>query len=474
MFIGREIERSELLSLKNNKKTSFVVCSGRRRIGKSTLIENVGVEFKNFYEFQGLHPKEASKQTQQLDHFSEKIRLFFKTPKMKFTSWTEAFTELAQRLNSQSTLIFLDEISWMSSGSETFSAELKSAWDILYKKHPNLVFVVAGSVSSWIDENILNNSNFLGRVTLNLRLDELSLQEAQQFWSRRNVSVSSYNLVKTLAIFGGVPLYLELQNPKESVEQNIQRLCFNKSGPLVDEFDKIFSDIFSRRGPVYKKIVKQLLEKPKNLIELAKALGVEKSGSLSEYLGDLRKSGFLEADVTYAIDGKPTKSFRYRVCDNFIRFALKYVEPQRDKIKSGLRSSTSLDHLPQWSTIVGLQFENLILKNKNLVLKKLGISSSSIISCSPYFQKKTVKNKGSCQIDLLIVLKNFQIYLCEIKMKTKITSATLDEIKNKIKILKRPRHYSIQPVLIYCGEVVDQIRDSQEWLILVSIDDLLI
>lgn len=104
-------------------------------------------------------------------------------------SWTEAFTELAQRLSAHTTLIFFDEISWMSSGTETFSAELKSAWDILYKKHPNLTLVVAGSVSSWIEENILNNTNFLGRVALNLHLDEFSLLEAQQFWTQRKTSI---------------------------------------------------------------------------------------------------------------------------------------------------------------------------------------------------------------------------------------------------------------------------------------------
>lgn len=473
MFIGRNNEKKEILSFKNQKKTAFVVCSGRRRIGKSTLVEEVSSEFKSFFEFQGLHPKEAPHQSQQLEHFSEKLRLYFKTPKMIFISWTEAFTELAQRLSPQSTLLFFDEISWMSSGANTFSAELKSAWDVLYKKHPNLTLVIAGSVSSWIEENILNNSNFLGRVSLNLHLDELSLFEAQQFWSKRKFSISSYNLIKTMVIFGGVPLYLELQNPKESVEQNVHRLCFNKSGPLVDEFDKIFSDIFSRRGPIYKKIVTHLMQKPLNLVELAKTLDVEKSGSLSEYLRDLVKSGFLESDVTYTIKGEPTKSPRYRVCDNYIRFALKYIEPNRSKILADLFKETSLDHLPQWPTILGLQFENLILKNKNLLIKKLEINHSNILSCSPHFQKRTAKNKGACQIDLLIVLKNFQIFLCEIKMKSKISPSVLEEIKMKMSLLQRPRHYTVQPVLVYCGDLAPRTQEAEEWLTLISVENFL-
>lgn len=474
MFIGRKNEIKALLNLKNQNKSAFVVCSGRRRIGKSTLVETVGNEFSHFYEFQGLHPKEAPRQEQQLDFFSEKLKIDFNAPKMKFSSWTEAFTELSRRLPSQSTLLFLDEISWMSSGSETFSAELKAAWDLLFKKKKKLLVVIAGSVSSWIEENILNNSNFLGRVTLNLHLDELPLPVLSSFWHSQKVQISNFNLIKTAAIFGGVPFYLELQNPHESVEQNIHRLCFKKGGPLVDEFDKIFSDIFSKRGPAYKKILSALIDKPLRLTELAQSLKVEKSGSLSNYLNDLVHSGFLSADITYDLQGVPTKIVQYRVCDNYIRFALKYIEPNRGKIKEGLYRFSSLDNLSSWSSLFGLQFENLILKNKNLILNHLEIDLNLVVSCGPYMQRKTSKNKGGCQIDLLIVLKNFHAFLCEIKLQSKITSSVLEDLKYKSKTIKMPKHYTIQPVLIYCGELAPKVQDAADWLNLISIEDLLV
>jgi AAA+ ATPase superfamily predicted ATPase len=473
MFIGRKSEIKELLVLKKLKKSAFVVCSGRRRIGKSTLIEHASHNFTHFYEFQGLHPKEAPKQEQQLNHFAEQMRLYFKTPKMIFNSWTEAFTELSRRITPAHTLLFLDEISWLSSGAETFSAELKSAWDTLFKKHAHLIIVIAGSVSSWIEDNILNNTNFLGRVTLNLHLDELPLSTLKEFWEERNAQISTYNLIKTVAIFGAVPLYLELQNPLDSLEQNLHRLCFKKTGPLVDEFDKIFSDIFSRRGPIYKKIIQGLLDRPKTLTELATTMKTEKSGALSKYLSDLVNSGFLSADTTYNFQGKPTKTVRYRVCDNYIRFALKYIEPSRGKIKDGLFRFSSLEQLPGWPSIFGLQFENLILKNKILILDYLEIDPNSVVACSPFLQRKNSKNKGGCQIDLLIVLKTFHIFLCEIKLQPKISSSVVDDIQRKIKVLQRPRHYSLQPVLIYCGELAPKLRAADDWLKLVSIEDLL-
>ncbi|HEY8271249.1 MAG TPA: hypothetical protein VIG33_10210 [Pseudobdellovibrionaceae bacterium] len=409
---------------------------------------------------------------QQLAHFSEQLKIYFNTPKMLFTSWTEAFAELNRHVSSKSCLIFLDEISWMSSGADTFSSELKASWDMLFKKKNKLVFVIAGSVSSWIEENILQNSNFLGRVTLNLRLDELPLSDFGKFWRSRGSTISTFNLVKTGTVFGGVPLYLELQNPQESVEQNLNRLCFKKSGPLVEEFDKIFSDIFSRRGPIYKRIVGALILRPMTHSEIAKALGTEKSGALSKYLADLVQSGFLSADTTYDFKGAPTKLVQYRVCDNYTRFALKYIEPNKKKILEGSFHFGSLEGLPGWSSIFGLQFENLILKNKNLILNRLQVDQSKVLACSPFVQRKTNKNKGGCQIDLLIVLKNYHIYLCEIKLQAKISNQVIEDIKQKMAVLKRPKIYTLQPVLIYGGELSHKVKSSEDWLRLISIEDL--
>lgn len=208
------------------------------------------------------------------------------------------------------------------------------------------------------------------------------------------------------------------------------------------------------------------------LSELAVALDTEKSGILSNYLSDLVKSGFLSADLTYNLDGEPTKNIRYRVCDNYVRFALKYIEPNKGKIKDGLFRFSSLEQLSGWPTIFGLQFENLILKNKILILDYLEIDPNSVIACSPYLQRKNSKNKGACQIDLLIVLKNYQIILCEIKLQTKISSRVIEDIQRKIEVLQKPKHYSLQPVLIYCGELAPKVREAEGWLKLISIEDL--
>ncbi len=94
------------------------------------------------------------------------------------------------------------------------------------------------------------------------------------------------------------------------------------------------------------------------------------------------------------------------------------------------------------------------------------------MTCSPYYQPKTVKNKGGCQIDLMIVTSNFQIYVCEIKIMKKIGSEVVSEMQTKVKVLKRPRHYTVHPVLIYVGELAASVVQS-DYFQLISLDDIL-
>lgn len=472
MFIGREIELKTLEKCRQQKRSVFVVCSGRRRIGKSRLIQQWGINFSEFYEFQGLHPLAGRTERAQLDHFSNRLQIYFKRPRMTFNSWIEAFSELFRLLPKKQVLVFFDEISWMGHGSETFPGELKDAWDTLFKKHPHLILVAAGSVSSWIEANILQNSNFLGRVSLQISLDELPLRVIKDFWGKQKDLVSSYDVCKTAAIFGGIPLYLESINPLESPDQNVKRLCFDPSGYLVSEYEKIFSDIFMRRSEIYKKIVLSLSESPANLSTLAKRIKVGKSGSLSEYLEDLVKSGFLSSDLTYQFSGKPSKHLKYRLRDNYLRFALKYIEPNKAKILEGVFQFPSIQKLSGWSSIVGLQFENLILNNKKAIIEKLGLVNEDVLSCNPYIQTKTTKNKGACQIDLLIVTRFHQLYVCEIKFSVNQGSQVLGEVKRKIQVLKRPKYFSIHPVLIYAGDLSNKVLDSN-YFKLISIDELI-
>ncbi len=453
MFLGRNQELEALRNLKRKKTASLACVMGRRRIGKSALIGEFGRQFTSFIEIQGLGPNEGASNKDQLEHFSNKLSLRFNTRKEHFENWTEAFTTLAKLTQKGDHLILLDEISWMGKKDPLFTARLKDIWDTQLKKNPQLILVVCGSVSSWIEKNILRNANFEGRVSLEINLQELPLHEIHKFWERQGFRLSSREKMLLLSITGGVPKYLEEVLASQSISQNIIKLCFRSTGFLFNEYDKIFMEIFDRKGKTFEKMIKACLESKLSPTQLAGKLHTKPSSEFSEHIHILELSGFLSRDYYYHPSGEQSKLGHLRLKDNYLRFYLKYIQPLKDKIKTGAKVIESLSELKQFDSIMGLQFENLLLANRQILHRILAIQNSDIISSAPHVQKKKVKTKGACQIDLLIHTSLDVFYLCEFKCKKVIDRSVIKEVKNKMDVLSIPRRASLKPVLVYEGEL---------------------
>lgn len=469
MFFGRDFELEQLENFLNKQIASLAVCCGRRRIGKSTLIEHAAKEYP-FYEFYGLSPREGITNQNQLDHFSRSLSKYFSVPFILFNDWQEAFDMLASLTKHGHYVIFLDEISWMGGKDKDFPGKLKGVWDTQLKKNPNLKLILCGSVSSWIQENILQSKGFVGRVSLTIDLEELPICQANLFWAKFPY-ISSCEKFKILCVTGGIPRYLEEINPKLDAEKNIKQIAFTAGALLVDEFDKIFSDLFGKNSVEYQSIIRLLIHQPLSTEEIAKSLQIELSGHLSNKLTVLKECGFLVRDYVWQGKKRVSKLSKYRLKDNYLRFYLKYIESKKELIERKMYQDIDLENLPDWSSIMGLQFENLVLNNLNQIIKILEISPESLYSASPYFQNPTKSNPG-CQIDLLIQTKH-TIYLVEIKFGKTIGIEIVDEIIEKIKRLKIPKTISLRPVLIYQGELSKQIIKENFFSHLIPFDNLL-
>ena len=470
MFLGRDRELSLLRDFQKRQSAGLIVCRGRRRIGKSTLIETFG-ENKIFYEFYGLAPREGITNEHQLKHFGELMGTAFDLPPLRFDTWHNALTTLAGLTSKGQAIILLDEISWMASRDKDFAGKLKGVWDTKFKKNKKMILILCGSVTSWIDNNILNNRGFMGRVSLTITLDELSLYHSNKFWPRSK-HVSPSEKLKLLCVTGGVPRYLEEIRPDQTAEQNIKRICFSPEGLLFSEFDKIFRDIFESRSDSFLRIVRTLADGPMQPSEICKALGVKPTGDLSEQLSILTTSGMIARDYSWNMSGKKTRLSKYRIRDNYLRFYLKYIEPEKDKIEHGLYHDIHLENLIKWNTIMGYQFENLILNNLQTIIRRLDIPPESIISASPYFQRRTQRQE-SCQIDLLIHTK-YTLYVCEIRFRKLIDHSVTHEIIEKTRKLKGTRGLSIRPVLVHQGKLSPQIRRSNIFSSIISFKELLL
>ena len=470
LFLGRERELQQLMRMKELRKASLIVVRGRRRIGKSTLIEHFSNHFSNYIVVQGLAPREGIGNEDQLQHFCKRISRQLDLPDMKFGDWEDAFEFLAKNLKHKSTILFFDEISWMGQYDRDFVGKFKIAWDLHFKKCPNLLLVLCGSVSSWIDQNILNSTGMMGRVSLTLTLKELPLNLCNAFW--RGKKISSMEKLKLLSVTGGVPRYLEEIVPERSADENIADMCFSPSGILFNEFESIFRDIFTSRAHTYCAIVECLVDKSLRYIDICQHLGYEKSGVVSQYLDDLESSGFISKDYKYSISsGKKGKFSVFRLKDNYLKFYLKCIRPKSDALKKGELLPENITGALSWDAIIGLQFENLVLNNVSLILDTLRINRSHLLSASPYFQNKT-QRMDAVQVDLLIMCKH-AYYICEIKFRKKVSSTIIGEMERKISKIKFQKNLSIRPVLIHAGSIDRAVQEADYFDHIIPFDDLL-
>ncbi len=472
IFIGRKAELARLRALYNKKAPGLVVVKGRRRIGKSRLIAEFALMNPNqkFWSFAGLVPQDGLSAQEQRDHFARQLSLMLKVPPMTFQDWNDAFEHLSLHIKAGDIILF-DEISWMGAKDATFIPKLKAWWD---KQIGHIILVFCGSISTWIEENILKSTAFFGRINLSLTLESLSISESAEFLRKSGMKNSCYDTYKLLSVVGGVPWYLEQFNPSITADENIKQLAFEKNGLLVSEFELIFHDLFNRKGATYKKILEALKEGAKTLAEIRQFIGFPHSGALSQMMEHLIVAGFVDKQSLWSFKtAKPLKQSLYRITDPYMRFYLKMIEPNLSKILTGGYQDVSLQNLPGFESHLGLQLEYLLLQNRPLLLKAIGVSGADIVSDGPYRQSKTAMQEG-CQIDYLLQTTTKNLFISEFKFKRReIGSDIINSVQEKISALKVPKGFATVPILFHLSGVSDSVLTSSYFYRIIDIADFL-
>ena len=473
-FIGRNRELKKLKDQLSKRSARLIVIRGRRRIGKSRLItEFIQKSGLRALTFVGLKPVRKTTAESQRVAFSQQMNSQG-IPGIATDDWSNLFWHLSEHTKSGPAILFFDEISWMGTKDFDFLGKLKNAWDQHFSNNPELILILCGSISSWIEEEILKSSAFLGRISLKIKLDELPLFQCNKFWAPHSDAISAYDKLKLLSVTGGIPRYLEEIDPSQPAEVNIRELCFEKEGLLFDEFDKIFADLFGRLSTTYEKLTRCLMANSQELTDLYKELEINKSSKLSSKLEELILAGFVAREHTWNIKtGEISNLSRYRLRDNYLRFYLKWIAPNRSRIEHDEFDDRPLHTLPGWDVMMGFQFENLVLNNRKAIQQILGLKPSEIVCNNPFFQRKTSQQQG-CQIDYMIQTVHRFLYVCEIKFSRKpLTMKVVSEVQEKIRRLKTPKHCSSLPVLIHAGEVDEEVVHSNYFVKIIDFGDLL-
>lgn len=472
-FFGREDLLDSLKSLWDKRVSSLVTCRGRRRIGKSTLIEEFARQSgARFIKIEGLRPKAKLTNRDQLRFFISQLALQSDCTRDEPADWLSAFARLNSVLTNRKTVVLLDEVSWMGYFDPTFPEVLKVAWDNMFSRRSRLVLVACGSVSMWIKRNLVDNGAFAGRRSYDFVVPELPLKECVKFWGRRMSHEDLTEVLDVLSVTGGVPKYLEEVKSVLSASENIRRMAFIPKSVLASDFEEMFRDVMTGDSSSRVGILRALLKGPLNVSELAAKLGKERNGHLSDSLEELLEAGFVGLDEGVNPEtGKPVQETRYRLRDNYARFYLKYIEPKLPIIQRGGYAFTSLEQLPEWDIVKGLAFENLVVNNFRELLPRLGLDRSLVVSAAP-FRKGSAERGTGVQVDLLLQT-NRSVYIVEAKRRNEIKHSVIDEVDEKVSRIKHRRGVAFKTALVYDGGLAPTIEADGYFDAIVDIREIM-
>jgi AAA+ ATPase superfamily predicted ATPase len=460
-FVGRKEELELMNGLLLQSGSKIVTINGRRRIGKSTLAEKIAENY-NFFNFSGVAPGPGISKQKQISNFLFQLSRKTGISYEECSSWSIALDKLSDAIpQNEKCVVLLDEISWMGHGDPNFVGTLKIWWDLYISKR-NVLLIFCGSVSTWIEKNIINSSAFYGRISAFINLQQLSIPESVEFLRKRNFQGSAFEFYEILSVTGGVPWYLEQINPQLDSEKNIEHLCFRRSGVLRHEFEKIFNDVFSVHGDIYNKILVSLCDGMKTLSDIRSAIEYSTGGRLGDLMENLTICGFVSKHPQWLLKTRKTgKQSVYRICDPYIRFYLKYIKPAGNREK-----------LPEsFHSIVGFQIESLLIQNRRILLKILGIDEPLIDN--PYVQRPTLSKRG-CQIDYLIQTRTNNLYACEFKFQIGTLGLEIvKEVQEKLNRLTVPRGMAIVPILFHIGGVRMSVYESNFFYKIIDLAGLL-
>ncbi|MBO6257913.1 MAG: ATP-binding protein [Succinivibrio sp.] len=437
-IIGRKQECERLDECMNANQAQLVIVYGRRRVGKTFLINEY---FDNSFAFKVTSSYGQPKDV-QLRIFDTSLSRQTGDEKQSSKDWLEAFNHLRNYLETLSKetkqVVFLDEMPWLDTQKSGFLAAFEWFWNDWASTRSNLVFVVCGSATSWMDEKIANNKGGLfNRQTCKLFLKPFSLCEVEEYLQSKNINWSRYDIVQCYMIMGGIPYYLSLLNSKESLSLNIDRLFFSYRGELSDEFEHLYRTLFTNSAN-YIKVVEALSRKKGGLTreEILNSFNKQSSGDLSVILKNLELSGFIRVSSFF---NKKKKNALYQLCDYYTVFYFKFLKDNYGKDEHFFCNAVDNPSKRSWE---GLVFEQVCRDHISQIKTKLGISGV-LSEESSWFVKGDDVNSGA-QIDLLISRRDRVINLCEIKFAT--AEYTIDKeydlkLRNKIAAFRADTDY---------------------------------
>jgi uncharacterized protein len=327
-FKNRKFELNLLNRRFAEPQSRFMVIYGRRRIGKTLLLQHwLGKHLKGDHLFWTAHRTTSEL---LLTGFSEAVARV--TPEMKgqikFANWESAFEQLFHLSRSRRLVVIIDEFPYLVDSVPEVPSLLQKLWD-KHKEQSQMFLVLCGSHYHMMHEQFASQQKPLyGRATESLVLDEIAPEELSLFLPR----YSAEQIVETYSVIGGVPGYLELWDDRRPVFRNIEENILSGMTFFSQEATLLIQDEIAEPR-TYLAILEALGANRLTPAELARTTGIA-INHIGKYLRNLRDLRLVRRVLTENRKQQAqTRMTRYEIRDSFLRFYFQFAYSYADLVQ---------------------------------------------------------------------------------------------------------------------------------------------
>ena len=348
MFIGRERELNALERLYQSNKFEFAVIYGRRRVGKTALI-NKFIDDKNAIYFMGVE----SNAKQNLENLSKSIMEYVSGTEIDsiFSSFQSALEYVFKLSEKERIILAIDEYPYVARSSKSLASTLQLLID-KYKDKSKLMLILCGSSMSYMEDHVLAyKAPLYGRRTAQMKLVPFDFDETCRYF--KNFSDEDKALI--YGIVGGTPQYLLQIDDNLSVEENIKNTFLNPVSFLYEEPINLLKQEV-REPAIYTAVIAAVATGASRMSEISGKVG-EDTNVCSMYLKNLINLGIVQKETPYG--EKASRKSVYSIEDNMFRFWYRFVFENNSIIARGAADLVYKRIEPQLSDYMGKVFEEI-------------------------------------------------------------------------------------------------------------------
>ncbi|KPA11651.1 ATPase domain protein, prokaryote domain protein [Candidatus Magnetomorum sp. HK-1] len=462
-FVNRHSEWKRFEKITSINKAAIIVVHGRRRVGKTELIEQYFRKY-NILKFEGIQsdPKKKkiskNEETYQIKNCIRLLGKYLKQEsvynKIICNTWSEFFELISPIVEKEHVILYFEEVQWLANYKYKFMAELKPFWDNSWRHNNNLKIVFSGSSPSFMVGQFISNMALYNRSQHEFSLEPFNLLEIQEYL-RQNRGIGNREVMLTAITIGGICGYLERLVNESSVFSGLCINSFEKDSFFSKEYDRIFVSSMAE-NKYYKKILDFLsMHKFATRQEIIKAVSSNKksSGGFTTILKDLESCGFIQKYVPIKHNQNSLLA-RYFISDEYLQLYLKFIKPNLKKINNNSYKDNTKKALNMhaFNIVMGFSFERWCRKNERLFAKIMNFGDVEYDSGS-FFNQNTAKQDKNFQIDLMYIRADHKIIICEIKyLDAEVSGNVALEIRKKLNIFQEQnpkyKNYTFETALI--------------------------